>query len=275
MRKMGLRYSGLIIIGLSLVLVSCGQDENPVAPRPGAGFLFGVAGVDLDGIDNMLRVTTYKGYIVDRYNFADTSSENWSFGAALFLYFNGVAYAVDDLRLGSTRLRPPSNSLFPIYYGPEEDKYNVEYIPPSGSYSWHVKVNQQQYDLSYDMPAHPSNLSISPMDTIDVSRDVTVTWTASGHTDTLIAEFIYDPALTELYDSSVSVSHKYVQYPVVSKDDDGSVTFTSSSLSAFPSSGTADLQLSWIKHTVSDIIPGKKTLLLSIYQVSMPVVIKM
>ena len=51
---MGLHYSGLIIIGLSLFLASCGQDENPIAPRPGAGFLFGVSGVALDGIDNML-----------------------------------------------------------------------------------------------------------------------------------------------------------------------------------------------------------------------------
>ena len=82
------------------------------------------------------------------------------------------------------------------------------------------------------------------MDTIDISTDVTISWTISGQNDTVVAEFIYDPALTELYDSSVSVSHAYVQYPVVSKDDDGSVTFTSSSMSAFPSSGKAEIQLS-------------------------------
>ncbi len=180
MRTKGLRYSGLIIIGLSLVLASCGRDENPVAPPLGAGFLFDVAGVDLSGIDNMLKMTTYKGCIVDRYDFADTSSENWKFGAALFLNPNGVAYTVDELRLGNTQLRSPSNSLSLIYYGPEEDKYDVEYVPPGGSYTWHVTLNRQQYDLSFDMPAHPLNLSISPMDTIDISSDVTITWTVSG-----------------------------------------------------------------------------------------------
>ncbi len=90
----------------------------------------------------------------------------------------------------------------------------------------------------------------------------------------MVADFAYDPTLTELYDSSISVSHDFVPYPIVSKDDDGSMTFTGSSTSAFPSSGKAQIQLSWIKYTVSDIIPGKKTLLLSIYQVGMPVVIK-
>jgi len=274
MRKKGLRYSGLIIIGLSLVLASCGRDENPVAPRLGAGSLFGVTGVDLDDIDNMLRVTTFKGCTVNRYNFADTSSENWSFGAALFRYPDGAAYPVDEVKLGSSYLHTRPNSLSPVYYGLEENNNDVEYVPPGDTYTWHVTMNHQQYDLSYDMPAHPLNLSISPMDTVDISSDVTITWTTSGTNDTLVAALSYSPGLTSIYDSSAVVSYDFVDYPIVTKNDDGFVTFTSASMSSFPSTGKGEVSLSWMKFTTSDIVPGKKTLLLSIYQLNIPVVIK-
>ncbi len=252
-------YSLLLIC--IVMLASCKDNNSNIVGVKSTGFppIGTIPFNNWSSIDNVLRISS--GTFIGT-GLADYSSvaNAWFYDAS-----SGGLYAVDYVKLNNQTLSQAGTTR-PNYYNPDD----LSYIRSGYTSSWDIRINGNDYNLTQSMPSIPNDVSIAPMDSISKASGATISWTTPANIDTVLISFQYNSSLTAFYDTN-STDYGFIKGVYVAKDDNGTVTFSSSDMNNFPVNTYAELTISWGRMSISTGITNKNTVLVSTYSYSIPI----
>lgn len=261
-------YRRYLIVACLLVLVGCSDNPpsmqsegipDPIKNSPLGNMPFS----DWSEIDNVLRVSS---------DFSESPGFNSTSSVANALFMdrsnNFRPYAVNSILVDGLPLSNGSATL-PNYFSPVEFPYKAGL----SQIAWMITIGSTNFAITQLIPSVPATFNIQPMDTIFISKGISIIWNPTSGNDSLSARLGYNESMTQYYMPNASlVGPRRDAY--LTKDDDGNVQFTSGMLNDFPNEGIAELNLVWYKFELNTSITNKKTLLISSNSYSIPVVIK-
>ncbi len=259
----------LVLLSIAAVLFYGGCSEDTSSPLFDGVCTNIVSGfnVDLDSVDNVLRVSTNVTVMSSWRNISETSVSESSSARAIFTR-NGISYAVDKVVVNSSELL----RLYSVCSGYDEPD-DFAFQAPGSEVTWNVQNGIETFDLSTIMPPLVENLNVISMDTVSVSEGLTVTWSTTGDYE-VFGWFAYNPSLTTYFDTTIVPPEDSMWQILIDTTNNGSLTFSSSDLHGFPEEGMAELSVYFVKKEYDYSIRENRTLLLTSTHLTLHVALK-